>query len=93
MRDAMDSVFDGILANKAADLHGVPRSTLRDRRGGKVIHGCNPGPKPYLNSKEEGELAGYLIEASNIGYGKTRRDVLSIVETYVEKKGRCFIVK
>ena len=86
MRDAMDSVFDGMSANKAADLHGVPRSTLKDRTGGKVIHGSNPGPKPYLNVEEERELAGYLIEASNIGYGKTRKDVLSLVESYVEKK-------
>ena len=31
-------------------------------------------------------MAGYLIKASNIGYGKIRRDVLSLVKTYVEKK-------
>ena len=94
MRDAMNSVFDGISANKAAEPHGMPCSTLKDRTGGKAIHRCNSGPKPYLNSKEERELVGYLIEASNIGYGKTCRDVLSIVETYVcGKEGRCFIAK
>ena len=82
----MDSVFDGMSANKAADLHGVPHSTPKDRTGGRVIHRCNPDPKPYLNSEEERELVGYLIKASYIGYGKSRRDVLSLVETYVEKK-------
>ena len=79
----MDSVFDGMSANKAADLHGVPCSTLKDRTGGKVIHRRNPGPKLYLSVEKERELAGYLIE---VGYGKTRRDVLSLVESYVEKK-------
>ena len=62
----------------------VPCSTLKDRTGGKVIHGSNPGPKPYyLNAEEERELVN---EASNIGYGKTCRDVLSLVESYVKKK-------
>ena len=83
MRDAMDSVFDGMSANKAADLHGVPHSTLKDRSGGEVIHRDNPGLKPYLKTKEERELAGYLIEASNVGYGKTQ---VLLRATYVEKK-------
>lgn len=73
IRDAMDSVFDGMLANKAAYLHGVLRSTLEDSTGGKIIHERNPGLKLYLNSEEEKELVGYSIKASNIGYGKTRR--------------------
>ena len=28
----------------------VPRSTLKDRISGRVIHGTNPGPRPYLSS-------------------------------------------
>ena len=79
-------VCDGISANKAALLHGVPRSTLKDRLSGRVVHGRNPGPEPYLNVEEEQELAGHLINASNIGYGKTRQEVLNIVERYVERK-------
>lgn len=49
MLAAMDSVLKkGLSGNKAADLHGVPRSTLKDRLSGRVIHGVKPGPKPYL---------------------------------------------
>ena len=33
-------------ANKAADLHGVPRLMLKDRLSGRVTHGPNSGPKP-----------------------------------------------
>ena len=40
-------------ANKAADLYGVPRSTLKDCLSGRVVHGTNPGPKPYLTRDEE----------------------------------------
>ena len=66
--------------------HGVPRTTLQDRVTGRVTHGSNPGPKPYLNIAEESELTSNLIDASNMGYGKTRREVFSIVERYVKQK-------
>ena len=35
----------------------------------------DPGPEPHLNTEEEKQLTGYLIEASDIGYSKTHRDV------------------
>ena len=77
MELTMKAVFDeGVSANKAAILHGVPRSTLKDRLSRRVIHGRKPGPQPYLDAEEEKELTYQLIEASDIGYGKTRKDVL-----------------
>ena len=58
MKAAMKSVMDDSLsANRAADLHGVPQSTLKDRLSGCVIHGAKPGPKPYLTVNEEAELS------------------------------------
>ena len=36
---------------------------------------------------EECELADHLLEAAEIGYGKTCRDVCCIVETYLKQKG------
>ena len=39
--------------NKAAELHGVPKSTLKDRLSGRVEVGCVPGPRPYLHRSEE----------------------------------------
>ena len=61
--------------NKAALLHGVPHTTLKDRLSGKVIHGIKTGPKPYLSAKEECDLADHLIQSAKIGYGKTRKEV------------------
>ena len=34
----------------------------------------------------EEELAGHLIDAANIGYSETRKEVLTIVERHVELK-------
>lgn len=48
MRAAMNAVQkEGIGRNIAADLHGVPRTTLKDRLNGHVVHGTKPGPCSY----------------------------------------------
>ena len=44
MLAAIEDVKQGMSCNHAADTHGVPRSTLKDRISGRVIHGKNPGP-------------------------------------------------
>ena len=89
MADAINAVKQqGISANQAADCHGIPRSTLKDRLSGRVIHGVSPGPRPYLSKSEETELASHLLTASSIGYGKTRRDVRCLVETHLTTNGK-----
>ena len=89
MLAAIDSaVQDGLSANRAADLHRVPRSTLKDRLSGRVKHGVKPGPRPYLSAEEESDLSKYLLEVVSFGYGKTRREVQNLVESYVKQKGQ-----
>ena len=54
MRNAMEAASSGtVSANKAADMYGVPRSTLKDRLSGRIVHGVKPGPRPYLRESEE----------------------------------------
>ena len=56
-KGTLNSVLeDGVSANRAAVIHRVPRSTLKDRLSGRVIHGHND---PYLNVEEEKELASH----------------------------------
>ena len=74
--------------NKAAELHGVLRSTLKDRVNGRVTHGTKPGPSPYLNSQEEKELSEYLIRVSEVGFGKIWKQVKVMVERVAKEKGR-----
>ena len=73
--------------NRVAALYGVPRTTLKDRLSGSVTHGVNPGPRPYLDSKEEKNLSEHLIEAAKLGYGKTRKQIKGLVETVAKEKG------
>ena len=64
----------------------MPPTTLKDRLSGRVVHGTNPGRKPYLTT-EEVSLYKHLMEATQAGYGKTRKQVKSIVENLAREKG------
>ena len=84
MRLAIEAVQSGQMA--AAREFDVPAATLKDRLSGRVEHGSKPGPAPYLTDHEEAELAKFLIDVSQIGYSKTKREVLMIVQKTLEKK-------
>ena len=89
MLGAMKAVQDGRMGvNRAALEFQVPRTTLKDRISGRVVHGTNLGPKPYLTAEEEQELVNFLIKCSKMGYGKTRAEVLKIVKAALERKGK-----
>ena len=52
-----------------------------------MVHGSNPGPAPYLTKDEESELFEYLQSTAKIGCGKTRQQVMNIVERVAKEKG------
>ena len=89
MEKAMEAVKSGMGINRAAMECGVIRTTLKDCMSGCVEHGVNPGLLPYLKKEEKKELAVFLKKCTSIGYGKTRKQYLAIVEAYVtnNKKG------
>ena len=103
MVKAIDAVRRGCTIKRAAVEHGIPRTTLQDRISGKVQHGIRPGPKPYLSEAEEGELVEFLEVVVEVGYRKTRKQVMNIAESTARDKGilrkkkisdgwfRCFI--
>ena len=56
MLAALKAVEEGQPINQAACDHGIPKTILKDRVSGRVTHGTNPGPTPYLSTVEEDEL-------------------------------------
>ena len=61
--------------------------TLKDRLSGRVVQGANHGPTPYLSvEEEEAELIQHLLTCADIGYPKTKNEVLAIVQQAVNKK-------
>ena len=87
MLQAMETVKSGYMGmNRTAIEHGVPRTSLKDRLSGRVIHGTNIGPEPYLTQEEEKQLVEFLVNCCKMGYGKTRGEVLKIVEAIMKKR-------
>lgn len=87
MKAAMEAAIGNSMSiNKAALLYGVPITTLKDRLSGRVVHGAKPGPKSYLDVEEECALADHLVQAAKARYGKSRKQVKSIVENVAKEK-------
>ena len=70
-----------------ADAYHVPKSTLQDRLSGRVGFGTKSGPQKYFSDLEEEELVSFLIGSASIGFARTRKQVLGIVQNVVAKKG------
>ena len=89
----MSGTIKGVIDRKmgvnwAADQYGVPRSTLKDKVSAK--YGARSGPQPYLSYKEEEELVTYFGKCAEIGYPKTKDEVIGIVIQALHKKGAKF---
>ena len=78
---AIDAVKDGESVLRDAKQFGVPRQILGDRVSGKVVHGTNPGPKPFLMPVEEKELSNFIVDVAKEGYGKTRKQIMGLAES------------
>ena len=85
MSAAVMSVGEGKGLREASRLYNVPVETLRRRVTGKVEVDCRSGPPTVLTPDEEEEIAHYLIEMADMGYGLTKDAVMCLVGTYVTK--------
>ena len=72
---------------QASEVFGVPISMLHDRITGKVLFGSHSGPRRFLSEKEEEELVVFLTHCATIGYPRSRKDVMNIVQATLVQKG------
>ena len=77
---------------RAAETFQVPKSTLQDHLSGRVASGARSGPPKYLSDYEEEELVNFLVESARIGYARSKKQVLAIVQGVVAKKGLNVVV-
>ena len=69
---------------QAAVVYGVLKSTLGDRISGRVMEGANSGPQTYLEPEEEKELVIFLLKSCDIGYAKSRKQVIALVKRLMQ---------
>ena len=86
MERAVADVDMGMSLRMAAELYGIPKTTLNDYVLGKREFGAKSG-YAYLTDEEEQELASFLTEVAKIGYPRTKKEVLTIVQQIVNSKG------
>ena len=87
LRKACKAVNDGMTIRRAAEKFDVPHSTLHDHITGKVLAGTKSGPRAYLTNDEEEELVSFLTGSSTLGYSRTVKQVIDIVQGIMDKKG------
>lgn len=84
--NAMVAVERGVSLRRASEMYNIPKSTLYDHVCGKVTFGARSGPDPYLNTAEEEELCSFLVQVAKIGYPKTKKQVLALVQQILFSK-------
>lgn len=88
MYGAINSVLqEGMSIRRAADQYGVPKSSLGDRLSGRVLPDARCGPDTYLSLREEDELVMFLTRCASIGYAKSRKEVLALVQAVLDSRG------
>ena len=88
MVSAVEAVQRGEMSiRRACEEYGVPRSTLQDKvsgkRGLKVKSGSH---RRLLSDEEERRLADFVCGCASIGYAKSRKEVLAIVQQIVNSR-------
>ena len=87
LRKAAMDVQKGVSIRRAAEVYDVPRSTLHDRVSGKVNFGSRSGPDKYLTDEEEEEMVCFLNICATLGYARSKKQVVSLVQFLVSAKG------
>jgi len=87
MEKAISAVTkEGLSIRRAALQFNVPKSSLGDRVSGRVAHGTMSGPPKYLTDAEEIEIVHFLTRTAAIGYPKSRKDVMGLVQRVLDSK-------
>ena len=89
--EAMKKAYNSVMAGgesvrKAAEKYGVPKSTLQDRLSGRTAFGARSGPPRYLSDDEEEELVQFLMRSARIGYAKSKKQLLALVDAILMRK-------
>ena len=91
--DALTKAYIGVKENimaikRAARLHSVPETTLRQRVIGAVsIDTVKSGPSPLFSCEQEARLVDHVILMAKVGYGYTRPDLCNLATAYAVDLG------
>ena len=74
--NAVKSVKDGVYSyRKASQVFGVPKTTIIDHVSGRIELTSKPGGKPVIPLEIENAVAQKVVEAPNMGFGITKKQI------------------
>lgn len=76
---ACEAVWQGKSMWRAEIEYGVPKSTIHDHVSGRALCGANR----YLSDKEEVDLVNFLLKCCRIGFARSRKQIISLVQSYL----------
>ena len=85
---AGDAVAKGVTVRRAAEMYGIPTSTLHGHANGKVLLGASAGFPKYLSDAEEQDVVRWLEGCAKVGCAKTVHEVRAVVGSIVAKNQR-----
>ena len=75
---------ENMTIREASRLYNLPFETLRRCVNGSVIPGSRPGPATVLTEAEEEQLASYLIQMADMGFGLSRETMMCLAYRIVD---------
>eukprot|EP00118_Oscarella_pearsei_P023799 m.289493 g.289493 ORF g.289493 m.289493 type:complete len:291 (+) comp40715_c2_seq20:875-1747(+) len=88
METAIDFVASGHSLRAAEQNWGVPRSTLSDHIR-RLDAPTMKDKRRYLTDHEEEQLVTFLINCAEIGYPRSRAQVIALAASIMKCEGRC----
>lgn len=73
--------------SSALKIYGIPKTTLYDKVHNRYA-GNRIGAKTVLTEAEEKWIADWAIHMSTIGYGRTRKELVNLVQNVLNEDGR-----
>ncbi|XP_063076036.1 uncharacterized protein LOC134466068 [Engraulis encrasicolus] len=86
MMRAQEEVAAGMPVRRASRVFRVPRSTLKDRRSGRVTHGCRTGRRQKLSKTDEEALVQYCLYCASHGFPLTKARLLAYASAVWRKR-------
>ncbi|XP_050392731.1 uncharacterized protein LOC126811204 [Patella vulgata] len=84
LEDAVKSVRNGLSYRKASKKFNIPKTTIIDHLSGRICPNAVPGKPTALPRKIEEEIVKKVLDASEKGFGVTKRQLLLKVARYVK---------
>ena len=80
---------NNLSVNKAAQIHGVPVTTLKDRVAGRIdVENFEAGGSAVFSKYEEEKFCEHLKQMASMGYGLTRSQTILLASEYAISVGK-----